>query len=197
MELLEFIKTYNQTGSIILLEGKRNVKEDDKPRLEKFGRMLAEKLPKAAFRSGNADGSDLYFSKGVASISPERLQVVTPYKGHRKNQNYAGDTLSLDSIDLAQEPEVVYESKSNKKMERLIDKYVSGENNRYVIKAAYIIRDTVKVLGTNSGVRPISFALFYDDEDEPRSGGTGHTINVCERNEVPFLTQQDWMQWLD
>jgi hypothetical protein len=197
MELLEFIKTYNQTGTIILLEGKRNVKEADKPKLEALGKLLAQKMSRTTFRSGNADGSDLYFSKGVASIAPERLHVVTPYKGHRKNKNYAGDTLSLDSIDLAQEPEVVYESKSNKKMERLIDKYVSGENNRFVIKAAYIIRDTVKVLGTNSGVPPIAFALFYDDEDEPRSGGTGHTINVCERNKVPFLTQQDWIKWLD
>jgi len=197
MGLSEFIKTYNQAGTIILLEGKRNVNEADKPKLEALGRMLAEKLPKATFRSGNADGSDLYFSKGVASVDPERLQVITPYKGHRKNKNYAGDTPVFRTINLGEEPEVVYESKSHKKMERLIDKYVSGENNRYVVKAAYIIRDTVKVLGTNSGVPPISFAFFYDDLDKPRAGGTGHTINVCERNDVPFLTQQDWMKWLD
>ncbi|SHG68668.1 hypothetical protein SAMN05444483_12217 [Salegentibacter echinorum] len=82
-------------------------------------------------------------------------------------------------------------------MKKLIDKYVAGENNRYVIKAAYILRDTVKVLGTNSGVPPISFAFFYDDLDKPKTGGTGHTINVCERNDVPFLTQQEWMNWLE
>lgn len=197
MELEEFIKTYDQTGTIILLEGKRNVKDADKSKLEAFGKMLAEKLPNVAFRSGNADGSDLFFSKGVAKIAPERLQVVTPYEGHRTKQNYAENTLSLDSINLAEEPELVYESKSNKKMEKLIDKYVSGENNRYVIKAAYILRDTVKVLGTKSGVPPISFAFFYDDEDKPRSGGTGHTIKICERNGVPYLIQKDWMKWLD
>ena len=79
MKFSEFIDTYNQSGTIILLEGKRNVKEEDKARLTAFGNLLAESLPLVSFRSGNADGADFFFSKGVASVNPERLQVIVPY----------------------------------------------------------------------------------------------------------------------
>lgn len=197
MDLLNFIDTYNYPGNIILLEGKRNVKEEDKSKLTALGKMLAEKLPLVSFRSGNADGADLFFSQGVAFVNPDRLQVIVPYEKHREKKNYAGDTIALNNIDLAKEHEVVYESKSHKNTQRLVDKYVAGEKNGYVIKAAYILRDTIKVLGTNSGIPPVDFALFYDDYENPRTGGTGHTMNVCERNKVPMLTQKDWMQWLE
>lgn len=197
MEFSDFIDTYNQFGIIILLEGKRDVKEEDKVKLTAFGKLLAESLPLVSFRSGNADGADFFFSSGVASVNPERLQVIVPYEKHREKKNYAGDTIALNNIDLAKEPEVVYESKSHKNTQRLVDRYVAGEKNRFVIKAAYILRDTIKVLGTNAGIPPINFTFFYDDYEKPRSGGTGHTMNVCERNNVPMLTQKDWMQWLE
>lgn len=197
MEFSDFIDAYNQSGTIILLEGKRNVKEEDKVKLTAFGKLLVENLPLVSFRSGNADGADFFFSRGVASVNPERLQVIVPYEKHREKKNYAGDTISLDTIDLVEEPEVVYESRTHKKTQKLVDKYVAGESNRFVIKAAYILRDTIKVLGTNSGVPPVNFALFYDDPENPRTGGTGHTMNVCERNNIPMLTQKDWMRWLE
>jgi hypothetical protein len=41
---------------------------------------------------------------------------------HKLNNAY--ETISLDQIDLTNEPEVVYQSKSNKKTKSLIDKYV-------------------------------------------------------------------------
>jgi hypothetical protein len=56
----------------------------------------------------------------------ERLQVITPYDNHRQKTNNAYETISLDQIDLTNEPEVVYQSKSNKKTKSLIDKYVGG-----------------------------------------------------------------------
>lgn len=197
MDFSDFIATYNHPGIIILLEGKRNVKEEDKLKLTSLGKMLAERLPLVSFRSGNADGADLFFSQGVASVNPERLQVIVPYEKHREKKNYAGDTIALDTIDLLEEPEVVYESKSHKNTRKLIDKYVAGQKNRFVIKAAYIIRDTIKVLGTDAGIPPVNFALFYDDYKNPCSGGTGHTMNICERKNVPMLTQKDWMRWLE
>ena len=78
----------------------------------------------------------------------------------------------------------------------MIDKYVGGAKDRFSIKAAYIIRDTVKVTGTQSGVAPTTFAFFYDDEQNPKTGGTGHTMEICELNKVPYLTQKVWMEWL-
>ena len=189
-------KFKNDKNAIILLEGKRNVLENDKETLTQLGRLLANNLPLATFRSGNADGADFYFSQGVLAVAPERLQVITPYENHRQKQNNAYETISLDQVNLLNEPEVVYQSKNNKKTKSLIDKYVGGAKDRFSIKAAYIIRDTIKVTGTNSGVAATTFAFFYDDEQNPKTGGTGHTMNICELNNVPYLTQKVWMEWL-
>lgn len=196
MTLTKFISKYSNKNAVILLEGKRNVLELDKEKLTQFGNLLASKLPLATFRSGNADGADFYFSQGVLQVAPERLQVITPYENHRQKQNNAYETISLDQIDLANEPEVIYQSKNNKKTKSLIDKYVGGAKDRFAIKASYIIRDTVKVTGTNSGVPATTFAFFYDDLENPKTGGTGHTMEVCNINKVPYLTQKDWMKWL-
>lgn len=196
MTLAEFTTQFNSKNSIILLEGKRNVLELDKEKLIQLGNLLATHLPLATFRSGNAAGADFYFSQGVLQIAPERLQVITPYDNHRQKTNNAYETISLDEIDLANEPEVVYQSKNNNKTKSLIDKYVAGAKDRFAIKAAYIIRDTVKVTGTKSGIPAVNFAFFYDDEQNPKTGGTGHTMRICDINNVPYLTQFDWAKWI-
>jgi hypothetical protein len=196
MTSTDFFNKHNLENTIILLEGKRNVLESDKENLINFGKFLATNLPKAKFRSGNADGADFYFSQGVLQVTTNRLQVITPYDNHRQKANNAFDTISLDQIDLLNEPEVVYQSKNNKKTKSLIDKYVAGAKDRFAIKAAYIIRDTVKVTGTNSGIPAVNFAFFYDDELNPKTGGTGHTMEVCDINKVPYLTQSTWAKWI-
>jgi hypothetical protein len=195
MLLAEFTTQFNSKNTIILLEGKRDVLEQDKEKLIQFGNFLATHLPLVTFRSGNADGADYYFSKGVLQVAPERLQVITPYENHRQKLNDAYETISLDQIDLVNEEKIIYESKSNKKTKSLIDKYVGGSRDRFSIKAAYIIRDTIKVIGTKSGISPIDFAFFYDDFENPKTGGTGHTMTVCEMNNIPYLTQEVWSKW--
>lgn len=195
MKLKEFLENFDNHNSIVLLEGKRNVRECDKEKLIALGSLLASKTQNMLFRSGNAEGSDQFFSDGVTQINPKRLQVITPYSGHRQKTNNAYDTISLDDINIAFEQEVLYQSKSNKKTEKLIDKFASGEKNRYTIKAAYIIRDTIKVLGADK-IKPATFGIFYDDLENPRQGGTGHTINVCEKNNVPAIDQKIWLKWL-
>jgi hypothetical protein len=84
----------------------------------------------------------------------------------------------------------------NKKMERLIDKYASGDKNRFTIKAAYIIRDTIKAIGTGD-IPPATFGIFYDDLEDPMTGGTGHTMNVCSQNNIPIIDQTVWFKWLE
>lgn len=196
MTLNEFLQHYDKPGSIILLEGKRNVREEDREKLVKLGNLLAFKSRYMLFRSGNADGSDQFFSEGVAGIDDRRLQVITPYTGHRRKTNLAYDTVALDEIDLAAEADVVYQSKSNKKTEKLIDQYVGGNRNSYAIKAAYIIRDTVKAIGAE-GVPPAAFGIFYDDLLKPETGGTGHTMRVCRMNNIPVIDQRTWFQWVE
>jgi hypothetical protein len=195
MTLKEFIKQFDKPNSIVLLEGKRNVKDADKEKLTALGSLLASKTKRMIFRSGNAEGSDQLFSDGVTAVDYKRLQVITPYSGHRQKTNHAYDTISLDDINIAAEPEVVNQSKSNKKTEKLIDQFVSGDKNRYTIKAAYIIRDTIKAIGTDQ-IKPATFGIFYDNLDNPISGGTGHTMNVCEQNNIPFIDQKIWLKWL-
>lgn len=195
MTLKEFIKQFDKPNSIVLLEGKRNVLEADKEKLVSLGMLLASWSKSMIFRSGNAEGSDQLFSDGVTTVDNKRLQVITPYSGHRQKTNQAYETISLDDINIATEQEVVYQSKSNKKTEKLIDLFVSGDKNRYTVKAAYIIRDTIKAIGTDE-IKPATFGIFYDDLDNSMTGGTGHTMNVCKQNNIPFIDQKIWFNWL-
>ncbi len=195
MTLNEFINQFDKSNSIVLLEGKRNVLEADKEKLIALGRLLASTTKYILFRSGNAKGSDQLFSEGVTAVDNTRLQVITPYSGHRQKANQAYSTISLDDINIATEPEVVYQSKGNKKTEKLIDKFVSGDKNSYTVKAAYIIRDTVKAIGT-AQIKPATFGIFYDDLEHPKTGGTGHTMKVCEQNNIPIIDQKIWFNWL-
>lgn len=195
MTLEEFIKDFDKENVVVLLGGKRKVLPADVDLLVRLGEVLANKTKKIKFRSGNADGADYYFSQGICNIDKSRLEVITPYSGHRKKANIANDTISLDNINIASEPEVVYQSKGNKKTEKLVDQYVDGARNRISMKAAYIIRDTVMVIGTET-IPPATFAIFYDDLDNPKTGGTGHTMSVCGRNSIPVIDQSVWFKWL-
>jgi hypothetical protein len=195
MTLKDFIKLYDKEEVSILLVGKRKVLEADLEKLTALGSLLASSTKKMKFRSGNAEGSDQLFSNGVALVDCQKLQVITPYAGHRKQSNQAYETISLDEINIATEAEVLYHSRSNKKTEKLVDKFIAGDKNRYTIKAAYIIRDTIMVIGTEK-IKPASFGIFYDDLDQPKKGGTGHTMQVCEANNIPVVDQTVWFNWL-
>lgn len=195
MELEQFIALYDVPGSVVLLEGKRDVREEDRMALVAVGRLLATRTKHMVFRSGNATGSDALFSEGVAAVNRDRLEVITPFDDHRKKSNLAGMTHSLDSVNLAAEDEVVYHSKQHANTRHLVDKYVSGQRDRYAIKAAYILRDTVKVLGT-ADIPQATAGVFYDDLSNPNQGGTGHTMRVCRDLQVAVFTQKIWMEWL-
>jgi hypothetical protein len=195
MDLNTFIRDYDREGMVVLLEGKRDVLPEDAEKLVMLGHRLAAGTRHILFRSGNASGSDAFFAQGVVSVDPNRFQVVVPYDRHRTSSNQAGQTVSLDGIDLASEPEVVYESRQHRKTAALVDKYVAGQRDRFAIKAAYILRDTVKVLGA-AGISPAGFAIFYDDLSNPEQGGTGHTMQVCKRNHVPMIDQRVWFDWV-
>jgi hypothetical protein len=190
-----FIEQYDVANSIVLLEGKRLVLEDDKSRLMKLGKLLAQCTQNIIFRSGNAPGADLYFSEGVAAVDSKRLQVITPYHGHRKKYNVAGYTMALDQQSLMAESELIYASKNNPSNAKLVDDFVAGERNKNTIKAAYLIRDSAKVLGCGDW-GPATVGLFYDDLANPLKGGTGHTMLLCKKNQIPVFDQKIWFDWL-
>ena len=190
-----FVTQFDYNGSVVLLEGKRNVAKHEEEKLTALGKLLASETKYMLFRSGNANGADYYFSLGVASVNNTRLQVITPYTDHRQKTNQAYKTISLDDINIAAEPDVIYQSKKNKKTEKFIDQYVSGDKNRFSIKSAYIIRDTIKVIGAKN-IPPATFGIFYDDLSNPQTGGTGHTMKTCEQNKIPMIDQSIWFNWL-
>ena len=195
MTFFDFINEYDKPGYIVLLEGKRDVPDVDQKSLTELGIKLASSTKFMLFRSGNAAGSDHFFSKGVYKVAPYRLQVITPYTSHRNKGNAGYTSIPLDDVNLMQVPEVVYQSKHNKKTANLIDKYVAGARDRFSIKAAYIIRDTVKAIGTID-IPPANFGIFYDDIANPMLGDTGHTMDVCKKNDIPIINQTVWLHWL-
>lgn len=196
MLLNEFISKFDIPNSIILLEGKRNVPAQEQPLLIKLGETLCKKTRYSKFRSGNADGADYLFCKGVSSVDSDRLELILPYSSHRKNFLLTDNLHSLDDIDLMNEGDAVYQTKSNSKNKKLIDLYINGDRGKIGIKGSYLLRDTIKVTGTNNGIPQAVFGVFYDDLENPKSGGTGHTMKMCELNNVPYLDQRIWMNWL-
>lgn len=197
MTLDDFIRKIDKEGAIVLLEGKREVIQADEKSLVAIGRLLTAKTTHIIFRSGNAKGADWFFSQGVNSVNPSRLQVITPYTGHRADENLARETISLENIDLVKEQDVLYVSKKNNKAKGLVEQYILGENKRLAAQGALLLRDTIKVTGTRSGVAPATFGIFYDDLSKPESGGTGHTMKMCKEKMVSYVNQKVWQKWLN
>ena len=122
-------------------------------------------------------GSDYYFSEGVAEVDPSRLEVLTPYTGHHKNLLLTENVISLEDVDLAKEPKVIYETRKNKKTRGLVDPYLDGNKAGYVKKVAYIFP------GYDQGdrlqkFRQPSYAIFYDDLDSP-GGPYEALLQIC------------------
>lgn len=180
---------------VILLEGRRKVKPADKAKLTKFAYNLAVAFPAVTFRTGNADGSDSLFAKGVGDVDPSRIQYVVPYPGMKKKNRIEGaEVLSLDQINKVEEENVEYlTSRQSKKTASMIDYAKKNPKGMMAAKSKYLLRDTLKVTGSASGnYHPPVAAFFYIDTDDKYAGGTGHTIKVCEELDVPVYTQQDW-----
>ena len=112
MELEQFIVLYNRKDTIILLEGKRNVRDEDREKLIELSNLLASRMPLVNFRSGNAPGSDDLFKEGVASVDPSRFHVIIPDSGHGKQRRKGITSYSLDDIQITNEDRVVYESRN-------------------------------------------------------------------------------------
>jgi hypothetical protein len=196
MTFTEFESLVSQTpDGVVLLEGRRAIPADDARLAESLATSLARRFPKLRFRSGNAKGADEAFSRGIAAVDPRRLQVVAPYAAHRKGDRYADAAYdSPDSLSVVLENEIAYKtSEASPHNKRLIDK--RSEDGPWAAKAAYLIRDTMKVVGHSDGFPKPICALFYISMEDPLAGGTGHTIRVCQREGVPIAFQDSWATW--
>ena len=183
------------SNPVILLAGSRKVPSNHWKKLTDTASFLAREFPQAVFRSGNAEGSDALFAQGINAIDPARLQLITPTKGHRKAQrhpvNYA---IGLETVSAVHEETLAYHTNAaTPKNARIIDK--RNEIPQLKSKARYLLRDTLMVLGdTENNLAPATVGLFFVDGD-PLAGGTGHTIRVCQQNQIPVFLPKDWWQW--
>jgi hypothetical protein len=194
MTFEEFIQQFDFEGSVILLIGKRKVFEDDVPLLINLGRKLALNTKYAKFRSGNAAGADELFIKGVEEVSPERIELVVPYKNHRKKNNTYGYVQSVED-ELLSEPSPLLNYTRENWDHRLVDRYKQGKRDRSTIQVSYFLRNTLMVIGSDR-LHNASCCLYYDDLNFPFKGGTGYTLSICKKNNRWVANQSIWKKWL-
>lgn len=180
---------------VILVEGRRSIPEKDAQSASQLASLLAVRIPKLVFRSGNASGADEAFSAGVLKVAPERMQIIAPYENHRKKQRHpdavytSPEALSSEEMESIQAM-TIEASPANK---GLMKWYERG--GRLGSQAACLIRDTMKVAGMNGSHAVHTAALFYVDSKDTEAGGTGHTIRVCRNAGVPVIIQDQWSMW--
>jgi hypothetical protein len=137
------------------------------------------------------------FADAIARLDPSRLELVLPHAGMgRKRRPMGAVCFSLDAVpenELASLATLT--GQAGRDAGRLADYYLRGPEARKTAagsKAAYLLRDTLKVAGSQAlRLTPADLGIFWVNPENPRGGGTGHTIRICEATRVPLLTQDD------
>jgi hypothetical protein len=185
---------------VVLLEGIRALPDADRLQVVRLGRSLAERLPDAVFRSGNAEGSDTAFAEGVCSVDPRRMEYILTHGGMGRGRRHpAGRAFDLGQLgNVADGPVGEYTTEVSPDLKGLVAAYrLRGGEGRLGGKAACVLRDTLKVLGApEAGLAPASIGFFYVNPVDPLSGGTGHTVRVCLGREIPVVFQSVWSAWI-
>ena len=198
MNYHEFSTLLSETASpVVLLEGTRDLPADLAPALTVLAAHLARTFPHARFRTGNANGSDEAFAAGVASVDPGRIEFVLPYVGHRKKQRHADSpATAIDEVPTARLREIIDATiAASPRYQRVAENYLEPVGHpRQRAAAQLLLRDTLKVLGSDLVDRPVA-ALFFVHAADPDRGGTGHTIRVCRAHGVPVSDQSQWLKW--
>ncbi len=183
---------------VLLLEGTRNLPDHHRQTLTTMGRRLARTFPNTTFRSGNAPGADEAFALGAAAVPGSRLELILPTPGMGRARRPATATcFSLHDLPDSERLHLAQAStQATPDCHRLFDLFLNGPTgNPAHSKSLYLVRDALKVLGSPAlGLPPATAALFYIDPTAPASGGTGHTIRLCQLHHVPVFSQEQWME---
>ena len=182
---------------VVLLEGSRNAPAEILSKMEQLAAHLMRTFPSLIARTGNAEGSDQAWARGVNRIDPKRLQLVLPVPHYKAESIAAANEVAV----LQEVPPEDYGAA--KALTREHYEYGSSRGPAAYdplspFKKTYLDRDALKVLGhTNySGKRQkATTALFYLDPNKRSGGGTGHTLRLCEAQRVPYFLAEDWLSW--
>jgi hypothetical protein len=129
----------------------------------------------------------------VLADDTSRLTLFIPFDSHAKPKQDL-KILSLDQLDLLNEPQIITAARTNPKTAHHVDPYLNGKRDRFTMKISYIFRDVWMVLGSKSLPVPIADAvLYYDDLTNPLDGGTGFTVKLAIRNQIMCRNQRHWM----
>ncbi len=104
--------------------------------------------------------------------------------------------VSLDNLPKSERPNLKAETiLSYPSIEKIIDHYFEKQSkSRFAIMATYLLRDTLKVIGSKELIlKRATLGIFYVNPEKPISGGTSHKIRVCKQNNIPVLRQEDWL----
>lgn len=132
----------------------------------------------------------------MADANPERLEYILPYPASaQKRTPSQARAFSLKDLSREETDAVVESSLSvSPDLEGLIRLFLDRGRNNVTVKAMYLLRDTLKVIGAPSlDLPPADFGFFFVNPEKPLAGGTGHTILVCQQRKVPVFTQNDWV----
>ncbi len=190
-----------QDRPVILLEGTRKLPVQAHGQLQALTAWLCAEFPRAVFRSGNAEGTDAVFADAVAACDPARLELALPHEGMgRKRRPPGARCVALKAMSEADLTRVVAVTRqAGRDAGRLGDYYLAhrnGPSSAATSKATYLLRDTLKVTGSEAlGLAPAALGIFFVNDADPTGGGTGHTIRVCEVLGVPLATQAEWGSW--
>ena len=190
-----------QDRPVILLEGTRKLPVQAHGQLQALTAWLCAEFPRAVFRSGNAEGTDAVFADAVAACDPARLELVLPHEGMgRKRRPPGARCVALKAMSDPDLTRVVAVTRqAGRDAGRLGDYYLAhrnGPSSAATSKATYLLRDTLKVTGSEAlGLAPAALGIFFVNDADPTGGGTGHTIRVCEVLGVPVATQAEWGSW--
>lgn len=191
-----FLDGFDREGKVVLLIGKRKVLEEDTALLEGISKQLAARTKWMHFRSGNAAGADSLLMQAVHAAIPERMELVVPYRTHRRAAFPGAARVGLDDLPLDLNHPLVQTTLSLYQHPSLITSFLA-DTHRLAAKGGYLLRDTLMVVGDGAtSFAPASAALVYDDLEQPASGGTGFTMEVCRQHSIPVWDQSVWGKWI-
>jgi hypothetical protein len=182
------------TTPVILLEGTRQLPAEKRQALVDVGQRLAHGLsPGRSSAVATRPAPMKRLPQASPAVPGARLQLVLPTPGMGRSRRPASATcLALEDLPLAERHHLARESlAASPENHRLFDLYLRGQSgNPAYAKAQYLVRDALKVHRQHRpcSSHPATVALvFHPSTSTPTSGGTAHTVRLCERQEVPVL----------
>ncbi len=175
-EFFGMFQEFEQTT--ILFTGGDYINQKEKDQITKLGHILLNSMPNLKVRIGNLTESDFAFAIGATEIDIDRIQVITHNTKFQQQWNQMYDYYPIDKIEYS---EMADDIKIEK--EDLLDEQIAKQ-----------VCSHVKVLGAKFfDLGKVDIVLLFDDEKDENVNAIKE---ICRIKQVPYLTQETWLNWL-